>query len=89
MEVTPEPVATPPPKVPPHLADTEPSRSRVPSPQDHPAAYGALSVGSVAALLVTECKLRLGINLTLEEAGMIVTGVIAIFHFARGRVVRR
>lgn len=60
--------------------------NRVPTPSDHPAAFTGLSVGAVAALLVTECKTRLGVDLTIEEAGMIVAITIAAYHFARGRV---
>lgn len=51
-------------------------------PKTHANAYAALSSGAVAAFLVREAKLRLGIDLTLEEASYIVLGSVAAFLFA-------
>lgn len=52
-----------------------------PSPTQHPNAYAGISVGSVTSLLMYELKYRLGIDLTIEEAGMIVSGTIAVFLY--------
>jgi hypothetical protein len=52
-----------------------------PSPTAHPNAYQGLSVGSVASLLVYEAKTRLGVDLTVEEAGFLVTGLVALVLF--------
>lgn len=52
------------------------------SPKNQANAYAALSSGAVAAFLVREAKFRLGIDLTLDEAGYIVAGCIAAFLFA-------
>ena len=56
-------------------------RSPVPSPVEHPNAYAAFSVGSVASLLVYECKTRLGLDLTNQEALFIVTGLASLALF--------
>jgi hypothetical protein len=52
-----------------------------PSPAQHPNAYAGISVGSVTSLLVFEAKSRLGVDLTVEEAGMIVSGIIGLYLF--------
>jgi hypothetical protein len=56
-------------------------RPSPPSPTTHPNAYVGLSAGSVASLLVFEAKTRLGVDLTYEEAGFLVTGVVSLALF--------
>ena len=51
------------------------------SPTTHPNSYAALSTGSVALFIVHEAKSRLGVDLTLEEAGYIVLGVTTVVLF--------
>jgi hypothetical protein len=52
-----------------------------PSPVDHPAAYGTLSTASIAGFLVWEANNRLGFNLDIIEATMLV-GVVGWAYFA-------
>jgi len=52
------------------------------NPKDHPNAFVGLSSGTVAAFLVAEAKRRLGWDLSLDEASMIVAGVISAALFA-------
>lgn len=52
-----------------------------PSPREHPNAFAGLSVGSVTSLLVYEAKTRLGVDLTVEEAGIIVSTIIGAYLF--------
>ncbi len=61
-------------------------RNPVPSPAEHPNAYAAFSVGSVASLLVYECKTRLGFDLTIQEALFIVSAVTALALFVGKKV---
>ena len=56
-------------------------RPSIPSPKRHPNAYAVGTLGGLAAFLVTEAKLRLGVDLTMEEAGYIVAGVSALVVF--------
>lgn len=53
----------------------------VPSPKDHPNAYAGFSTAALAAFLVTEAHDRLGVDITLDEAGYIVAAVAAITLF--------
>lgn len=53
----------------------------VPSPKDHPNAYAGFSTAAAAAFLVTELHDRLGVDITLDEAGYIVAGVAALVLF--------
>jgi hypothetical protein len=53
----------------------------IPSPRTHPNAFAGVTVGSVASLLVSETKTRLGVDLTIEEAGMIVSVLIAVYLY--------
>lgn len=55
------------------------------SPTTHPNTYAALSTGSVALFIVHEAKSRLGVDLTLEEAGYIVIGVTTTALFLAKR----
>ena len=52
------------------------------SPKDHPNAYATASVGGLTAFIVTEAKIRLGLDLTVDEAAWIVVGTTTAFHFA-------
>jgi hypothetical protein len=52
-----------------------------PSPVDHPAAYGTLSTATIAGFLVAEANSRLGFDLNIYEATMIV-GVVGWTYFA-------
>lgn len=58
-----------------------------PSPKDHPNAYAAFSVGSVAALITFEAKQRLGFELFPVESMFIASAVIATVLFF-GKKVR-
>lgn len=54
------------------------------SPTTHPNAYAAVGSGSIALFIVHEAKSRLGVDLTLEEAGYIVIGASsAALFFAK------
>jgi hypothetical protein len=60
------------------------------SPVDHPNAFATVSSGSVALFLVHEAKTRLGVDLTMEEAGYIVIGVsTTVLFFGRRLSARR
>ncbi len=61
-------------------------RLKVPSPVQHPNAFAGISVGSIASLLVYEAKVRLGLDLTIEEAGMLVSAVITAWLFLGKKV---
>ena len=58
----------------------------IPSPREHPNAYAGLTAGSITSLLVAEAKVRLGVDLTIEEAGMIVSIIIALYLFLGKKV---
>jgi hypothetical protein len=58
----------------------------IPSPKTHPNAYAGITVGSIASLLVSEAKVRLNVDLTIEEAGMIVSATVALFLFLGKKV---
>lgn len=51
------------------------------NPKDHPNAFVSLSSGSVASFIVYEANKR-GLNIDVQEAGMIVGAVVTIFLFA-------
>ena len=53
----------------------------VPSPRDHPNAFAGFSTAAVAAFAVTELHDRLGVDITLDEAGFVVAGVVALALF--------
>jgi hypothetical protein len=58
----------------------------IPSPREHPNAYAGITVGSITSLLVSEAKVRLGVDLTIEEAGMIVSAIIATYLYLGKKV---
>jgi hypothetical protein len=51
------------------------------SPTTNPNSYAILGSGSVALFIVHEAKSRLGVDLTLEEAGYIVIGATTVVTF--------
>jgi hypothetical protein len=53
----------------------------IPSPTKHPNAYAVGTLGGLSAFLVTEVKLRLGFDLTMEEAAYIVAGISTLVVF--------
>jgi hypothetical protein len=57
-----------------------------PSPRDHPATAATLSVGGIASMLCIEMKQRFNIDITLDEALLIVLGVVSVYHFLGGKV---
>jgi uncharacterized membrane protein len=59
---------------------------RVPNPRTDPATAGTLSVGGIASLIVIELKQRFGIDVTLDEALLVVTAAIALYHVLGGPV---
>lgn len=56
-----------------------------PKPQEHPAAFGAFSVGSVSAFIVYELKARFGVDLNVMEVAMVGPTVAAIYFFLFGK----
>lgn len=56
------------------------------SPKTHPNAFAALSASSVAALLVTELHNRLGVDISIEEASIVVAVVTTVVLFAGRRL---
>jgi hypothetical protein len=56
------------------------------SPKTHPNGFAALSASSVAALLVTEAHNRLGVDISVEEAMIIVAAVTSAVLFAGRRL---
>lgn len=59
--------------------------AKPPSPKDHPATAATLSVGGIASMIVIEMKQRLNIDITLDEALLIVLGVTSLYHFLGGK----
>ena len=55
------------------------------SPTAHPNTYAAATTGSIALFIVHEAKSRLGVDITLEEAGYIVIGMTASALFLAKR----
>lgn len=55
----------------------------VPDPKKNANGYVAFSSATLAAFLVAEAKRRLGIDITVDEAGYIVAGVLAIVFFGK------
>lgn len=51
------------------------------SPKKHPNSYVGLSSAAISTFLVAECKRRLNVDITSEEAGMIVSAVVAAALF--------
>lgn len=58
----------------------------VPDPKESPNGYVALSWASVAALLVVELHNRLGIDISIEEASVVVGLAAPIILFLKKKV---
>jgi hypothetical protein len=58
----------------------------IPNPREHPNGYAGISSGMIAALLVYEAHVRLGIDLTELEAGAVVALVTSLVLFLGKKV---
>jgi len=57
----------------------------LPTPKEHPQATTVLSTATIAALLVSEVKNRLGVDITNEESYMIVIGFSTLYFMLLGK----
>jgi hypothetical protein len=60
-----------------------------PSPRKHANAFAGFSSASLTTFLLVEAQTRLGLELTLSEAGFIVACATGLFLFLGKRVVPR
>ncbi len=59
------------------------------SPRKHPNAFAGFSSASLTTFLIVEMQTRLGIELTLSEAGFVVACITTVVLFFGKRIVPR